>query len=203
MSEPPHAALQRLTINGCHKLVSFAGEGLAAPNLTHLSITYCDKLEAFPSHMNTLLPSLHSLCIGACRKICKVPEGGLPPNLKELVLEGWFAASSSLPYHFAPLLLSKSGDFGVQPASRPHFAPTITHFILSKAGEDGRRKAAFLSLTTQNSRLLEKYAGRETAFLSVSTSIQDCRCLENTARRRVAAKLCMKIFQGHEEMGNY
>ncbi|XP_016181037.1 putative disease resistance protein At3g14460 [Arachis ipaensis] len=88
MSEPPHAALQRLTINGCHKLVSFAGEGLAAPNLTHLSITYCDKLEAFPSHMNTLLPSLHSLCIGACRKICKVPEGGLPPNLKELVLEG-------------------------------------------------------------------------------------------------------------------
>ncbi|QHO22427.1 Putative disease resistance RPP13-like protein [Arachis hypogaea] len=57
MSEPPHAALQRLTINGCHKLVSFAGEGLAAPNLTHLSITYCDKLEAFPSHMNTLLPS--------------------------------------------------------------------------------------------------------------------------------------------------
>ncbi|KAL1329165.1 putative disease resistance RPP13-like protein 1 [Arachis hypogaea] len=88
MSEPPHAALQRLTINGCHKLVSFAGEGLAAPNLTHLSITYCDKLEAFPSHMNTLLPSLHSLCIGACRKICKVPEGGFPPNLKELVLEG-------------------------------------------------------------------------------------------------------------------
>ncbi|QHO52097.1 Putative disease resistance RPP13-like protein [Arachis hypogaea] len=88
ISEAPKAALQRLTINGCHKLVSFAGEGLAAPNLTHLSITYCDKLEALPSHMNTLLPSLHSLCIGTCQKICKVPEGGLPPNLKELLLEG-------------------------------------------------------------------------------------------------------------------
>ncbi|XP_057741978.1 putative disease resistance protein At3g14460 isoform X1 [Arachis stenosperma] len=87
MSDTPHASLQRLTINGCHKLVSFAGEGLAAPNLTHLSVTYCDKLEAFPSHKNAF-PSLHSLCIQACQKMCKVPEGGLPPNLKELVVEG-------------------------------------------------------------------------------------------------------------------
>ncbi|KAL4393686.1 hypothetical protein AHAS_Ahas02G0076800 [Arachis hypogaea] len=38
MSEAPHAALQRLTIFGCDKLVSFAGEGLAAPNLTHLQV---------------------------------------------------------------------------------------------------------------------------------------------------------------------
>ncbi|XP_025644705.1 putative disease resistance RPP13-like protein 1 isoform X2 [Arachis hypogaea] len=38
ISEAPHAALQRLIISGCSKLVSFAGEGLAAPNLTHLQV---------------------------------------------------------------------------------------------------------------------------------------------------------------------
>ncbi|RYR75201.1 hypothetical protein Ahy_A02g009874 [Arachis hypogaea] len=84
MSEAPHAALQRLIISGCSKLVSFAGEGLAAPNLTHLSITHCYKLEALPRDMNSLLPSLHSLEIFCCPNICRLPEAGLPPNLKSL-----------------------------------------------------------------------------------------------------------------------
>ncbi|XLS80360.1 hypothetical protein HN51_046191, partial [Arachis hypogaea] len=48
MSEAPHAALQRLSITYCFKLVSFAGEGLAAPNLTHLEVSFCEKLEALP-----------------------------------------------------------------------------------------------------------------------------------------------------------
>ncbi|RYR23892.1 hypothetical protein Ahy_B02g057382 [Arachis hypogaea] len=59
MSEAPHAALQRLSITNCDKLVSFAGEGLAAPNLTHLQIY-------------------------GCPNICRLPKGGLPPNLKSL-----------------------------------------------------------------------------------------------------------------------
>ncbi|XP_057745756.1 putative disease resistance protein At3g14460 [Arachis stenosperma] len=84
MSEAPHAALQRLSITYCHKLVSFAGEGLAAPNLTHLQVRWCDKLEALPRDMKSLLPSLHSLDINGCPNICRLPEGGLPPNLKEL-----------------------------------------------------------------------------------------------------------------------
>ncbi|XP_057743730.1 putative disease resistance protein At3g14460 [Arachis stenosperma] len=59
MSEAPHAALQRLSIRFCEKLVSFAGEGLAAPSLTHLEIYGCSDM-------------------------CRLAEGGLPPNLKEL-----------------------------------------------------------------------------------------------------------------------
>ncbi|KAL4336537.1 hypothetical protein AHAS_Ahas12G0020100 [Arachis hypogaea] len=59
MSEAPHAALQRLSIYDCPELVSFAGEGLAAPNLTYLKIY-------------------------GCRNICRLPKGGLPPNLKSL-----------------------------------------------------------------------------------------------------------------------
>ncbi|XP_057741798.1 putative disease resistance protein At3g14460 [Arachis stenosperma] len=84
LSEAPHAALQCLTIFGCHKLVSFAAEGLAAPNLTHLSVTWCSRLQALPRDMNSLLPGLHSLEIYGCPNICRLPEGGLPPNLKSL-----------------------------------------------------------------------------------------------------------------------
>ncbi|XP_057744583.1 putative disease resistance protein At3g14460 [Arachis stenosperma] len=84
MSEAPHAALQRLSISECPELVLFAGEGLAAPNLTHLSITHCHKLEALPRDMNSLLPSLHSLQIYSCSDMCRLAEGDLPPNLKEL-----------------------------------------------------------------------------------------------------------------------
>ncbi|XP_057743492.1 putative disease resistance protein At3g14460 [Arachis stenosperma] len=84
MSEAPHAALQRVYISFCRKLVSFAGEGLAAPNLAHLHVRYCDKLEALPRDMKSLLPSLHSLQIYGCPNICRLPEGGLPPNLRSL-----------------------------------------------------------------------------------------------------------------------
>ncbi|XP_052113233.1 putative disease resistance protein At3g14460 [Arachis duranensis] len=84
MLEPPHAALQRLSINFCHKFVSFPEEGLATPNLTHLDVSRCWKLEALPRGMNTLLPNLESLNIAGCPNICRWPEGGLPANLKEL-----------------------------------------------------------------------------------------------------------------------
>ncbi|XP_057742013.1 putative disease resistance protein At3g14460 isoform X2 [Arachis stenosperma] len=84
MSEPPHAALQRLTISGCPQFVSFPQEGLVTPNLTHLHVSWCRKLEALPRGMNTLLPNLQSLDIRRCPNICRSPEGGLPDNLKEL-----------------------------------------------------------------------------------------------------------------------
>ncbi|XP_052113184.1 putative disease resistance protein At3g14460 [Arachis duranensis] len=132
MSMPPHAALQSLSIYKCHKLVSFAGEGLVAPNLTYLSLIQCYNLKALPRDMNSLLPSLQSLEISECENlesismseaphaalqrlkisgcsklvsfageglaapnltylqiydcpnICRLPKGGLPPNLKSL-----------------------------------------------------------------------------------------------------------------------
>ncbi|XP_057743897.1 putative disease resistance protein At3g14460 [Arachis stenosperma] len=84
MSEPPHAALQRLSINWCDKFVSFPEEGLATPNLTHLDVSRCWKLEALPRGMNTLLPNLESLDIAGCPNICRWPEGGLSANLKKL-----------------------------------------------------------------------------------------------------------------------
>ncbi|MED6149423.1 hypothetical protein PIB30_062234 [Stylosanthes scabra] len=89
MSEPTHATLQSLTVSWCHKLVSLTEGGLAAPNLTHLQLNCCDKLEALPPNMHTLLPNLQSLKIEYCRGICRFPEGGLPPNLKKLRMNGY------------------------------------------------------------------------------------------------------------------
>ncbi|XP_025636521.1 putative disease resistance RPP13-like protein 1 [Arachis hypogaea] len=66
INHQPHAALQRLIISG-------TGEGVAAPNL-----------EALPPDVNSLLASLHSLDIHGSSNICRLPKGGLPPNLKEL-----------------------------------------------------------------------------------------------------------------------
>ncbi|MED6199122.1 hypothetical protein PIB30_072989, partial [Stylosanthes scabra] len=96
MSEPPHTALQSLAISWCPKLVSLAEEGLAAPNLTHLGVSDCNKLEALPSNIDTLLPNLQSLDIQGCRRICRFPEGGLPPNLKKLCMNGYEGLLRSL-----------------------------------------------------------------------------------------------------------
>ncbi|MED6215891.1 hypothetical protein PIB30_002579 [Stylosanthes scabra] len=88
MSEPPHTALQRLAIHECPRFVSISGEGLAAPNLTHLDVSFCSNLEALPRDMNTLFPSLLSLDIHGCPKIPRLPEDVLLPNLKQLTVGG-------------------------------------------------------------------------------------------------------------------
>ncbi|MED6138189.1 hypothetical protein PIB30_071976 [Stylosanthes scabra] len=88
MSEAPHTALQSLTISGCPKLVSLTEEGLAAPNLTHLEVNFCKKLEALPRKMDTLFPNLQSLDIKYWLGICRFPEDGLPPNLEKLCIKG-------------------------------------------------------------------------------------------------------------------
>ncbi|RYR23820.1 hypothetical protein Ahy_B02g057312 isoform B [Arachis hypogaea] len=77
-----------LIISFCSKFVSFPGEGLAVPNLTHFDVSFCEKLEALPHDMNTLLLNLQSLEIEGCPEICRLPEGGLPPNLKRLRVGG-------------------------------------------------------------------------------------------------------------------
>ncbi|XP_020970366.1 putative disease resistance RPP13-like protein 1 isoform X4 [Arachis ipaensis] len=116
LSQPPHAALKHLFIDDCCKFVSFPVEGLAAPNLTHLRVTYCYKLESLPANMNTLLPNLHSLEIQRCSEICKLPKGGFPPNLKELSVGGCeeqLKGLSSMCHFNALIELTIEGYFGV------------------------------------------------------------------------------------------
>ncbi|KAL4393039.1 hypothetical protein AHAS_Ahas02G0012100 [Arachis hypogaea] len=72
----PQNGLKELKIKG------YKGEGLAAPNLTHLQVRWCEKLEALPRDMKSLLPSLQSLEISGYQDM--LLEGYLPPNLKSL-----------------------------------------------------------------------------------------------------------------------
>ncbi|MED6139654.1 hypothetical protein PIB30_085843 [Stylosanthes scabra] len=88
MSEPHHTALQSLTIYDCPKFESFSGEGLVAPNLTHLHVGEFSKMKALPSDLRSLFPNLQSLNITGCQKIYRLPKGDLLPNLKELHVGG-------------------------------------------------------------------------------------------------------------------
>ncbi|KAL1367552.1 hypothetical protein AAHE18_02G060100 [Arachis hypogaea] len=109
ISEAPHAALQRLIISGCSKLVSFAGEGLAAPNLTHLQVGGITTLAegGFPPNLKSLevggceeqlwdlswIANFHALThltIHGCSNIKSYPEVGSLPHLPSLTtLEIW------------------------------------------------------------------------------------------------------------------
>ncbi|XP_072069214.1 putative disease resistance RPP13-like protein 1 isoform X1 [Arachis hypogaea] len=114
MSEAPHTAIQHLSITECPELVSFAGEGLAAPNLTSLHVSSCSKLEALPLDMNSVLPSLLFLEIYGCPNICRLPQGGLPPNLEWLDLGIYakqYSCASWMPGNFESLThLTIKGD---------------------------------------------------------------------------------------------
>ncbi|KAK7327826.1 hypothetical protein VNO77_21918 [Canavalia gladiata] len=76
--------LATFSIRGCPNVASFPTQGLPAPNLFRFTISYCNKLESLPSHMNTLLPKLEYLCIDDCPEMESFPEGGMPPSLRTL-----------------------------------------------------------------------------------------------------------------------
>ncbi|KAL1329657.1 putative disease resistance protein At3g14460 [Arachis ipaensis] len=127
ISQPPHTALQRLSIHQCPKFMSFTGEGLAEPNLTHFEVNLCDKLEALPSDMNSLLPNLDSV---DSREICRLPDGGLPPNLKQLIVNKQLRGLSSMGNFNTLTHLTIQGYVGVRSfpevASLPHLPYLIT-----------------------------------------------------------------------------
>ncbi|XP_052113083.1 putative disease resistance RPP13-like protein 1 [Arachis duranensis] len=139
LSQPPHTALQHLSIIGCPKFVSFPGEGLAAPNLTSLHVKRCSKLEEFPRDMNTLLPNLESLEMQHCQEICRFPEGGLPPNLKSLTVGGCeqqLRSVSSMGGNFESLTHLEISGVGCESVksfheigSLPHL-PSITTLVI-------------------------------------------------------------------------
>ncbi|CAL0314649.1 unnamed protein product [Lupinus luteus] len=79
-------ALRTLDIWDCNNFESFPIEGLAVPSMTRLALTNCKKLKSLPCHMNTHLPNLKSLYINSCPEIELFPDGGLPPNLKILLI---------------------------------------------------------------------------------------------------------------------
>ncbi|MED6184919.1 hypothetical protein PIB30_052065 [Stylosanthes scabra] len=182
MSEPHHTALQSLSIFGCPKFVSFS-KGLVAPNLTHLHVERCSKMEALPSDLNRLLPNLQSLSITGCPNIYS-----LPPNLKQLGVGGC--------------------DKQVRGLSSMANLDTITHLIIDGDGCESRIKSFpevgslphLPSLTTLEISGFDHLETLECNELLHLTSLQrlhieSCHKLENMAGEKLPSSLLkFKIF---------
>ncbi|KAM5551452.1 hypothetical protein ABKV19_026337 [Rosa sericea] len=79
-------SLNELQLQSCSNVVAFPGGGLHAPNLTEINIQRCEKLSSLPEQMETLLPSLVSLCLWDCPELECFSEGGFPSKLKSLII---------------------------------------------------------------------------------------------------------------------
>ncbi|XP_059441885.1 putative disease resistance protein At3g14460 [Corylus avellana] len=77
-----------INIRHCHNFVSFPKGGLRAPKLTTFRVDGCGSLRSLPDKMHILLPSLECLDIWHCPKVESFPEGGLPSNLKSILIIG-------------------------------------------------------------------------------------------------------------------
>ncbi|GKV45232.1 hypothetical protein SLEP1_g52341 [Rubroshorea leprosula] len=77
--------LESLRICNCEVLRSLSLEGLS--NLRDLNIRRCAVLEFFPE-MGLSLPNLRSLTIIGCPGLERILDGGFPPDLTDLYLDG-------------------------------------------------------------------------------------------------------------------
>nr|XP_027186167.1 putative disease resistance protein At3g14460 isoform X2 [Cicer arietinum] len=79
--------LNEILITNCPKLVSFARDGLSAPNLRSLLVFDCVNLKSLTCHANTLLRNLEIVSIWNCPEMETFCEGGVPPSLRSLDIE--------------------------------------------------------------------------------------------------------------------
>ena len=56
------------------------------PKFDEVRVENCKSLKSLPEEMHTLLPSLVTLRLDTCPELESFPEGGLPSNLKTLVI---------------------------------------------------------------------------------------------------------------------
>ncbi|GLU07889.1 hypothetical protein SLE2022_248280 [Rubroshorea leprosula] len=75
-----------LTIGNCKSLEFLPERLLSTSTLKTLDITDCYNLKSLPNGMDNCT-SLHRLIISACPAITSIAGGGLPPNLKELLID--------------------------------------------------------------------------------------------------------------------
>ncbi|KAG2668823.1 hypothetical protein I3843_14G008100 [Carya illinoinensis] len=82
-----HLVISKLRISKCPKFVSFPKGGLRAPNLAYFIVKDCESLRSMPDKMHIFLPSLCYLELENCPEVELFPEGGLPSNLKQIVIK--------------------------------------------------------------------------------------------------------------------
>ncbi|KAG2669028.1 hypothetical protein I3760_14G015600 [Carya illinoinensis] len=75
-------AISNIEIHGCPNFVSFPKGGLLAPYLASFIVKECESLRSMPDN----LLSLCYLQLVDCPRVELFPEGGLPSNLKHIVI---------------------------------------------------------------------------------------------------------------------
>ncbi|KAJ1413482.1 P-loop containing nucleoside triphosphate hydrolase [Sesbania bispinosa] len=79
-------SLTHLKIRNCPEFVSFPRRGLSEPKLDTFEIKGLENLKTLPESMHNLLPLLRKLDLEDCPQVESFSNGGLPSNLKYLVL---------------------------------------------------------------------------------------------------------------------
>ncbi|XP_058771515.1 putative disease resistance RPP13-like protein 1 [Vicia villosa] len=125
-----------IDIRDCPKFVSFPREGLSAPNLTSLRVSWCLNLKSLPCHINNLLPKLKELKIYDCPEMETFPEGGMPPSLRTIEVRNCEKLLRNPSLSFFDMLSHLSvGDLhdGVESFPKKGFAllpPSLTSLTL-------------------------------------------------------------------------
>ncbi|KAK7390619.1 hypothetical protein VNO78_25942 [Psophocarpus tetragonolobus] len=79
--------LKCLRIENCENMESLLVTGSDSPKtLSSFKICNCPNLKSLPDQMSTLFPKLENLEIFKCPEIECFPEGGMPPNLRKIVI---------------------------------------------------------------------------------------------------------------------
>ncbi|KAF5459108.1 hypothetical protein F2P56_023087 [Juglans regia] len=78
--------ISKIEIQKCPNFVSFPKGGLRAPNLADFILNDCESLRSMPDKMHLFLPSLWFLGLEDCPEVESFPEGGLPSNLKQIMI---------------------------------------------------------------------------------------------------------------------
>lgn len=155
--------LESLHIEFCNNLVSFPCGGLPAPKLSSLWVQNCEKLEALPEQMHSLLPSLQKFELSSCPKIESFPEGGLPSKL------------DSLSIRKCKKLVGGRRGWGLQTLT------SLTHFALSCESEDVVESFPEEGLLPSTLKLLS------------IRNLQNLKSLNNRALQLLVSLKCLEI----------
>ncbi|TKY63576.1 putative disease resistance RPP13 protein 1 [Spatholobus suberectus] len=176
-------SLSSFEICMCPNFVSFPREGLPAPNLTRFIVSHCAKLRSLPDEMSTLLPKLEYLNISNCPEIESFPGGGMPPNLRTVIIINCEKLLSGPAWPSMDMLTSLhvwGPCDGIKSFPKEGLLPpSLTHLDLCN----------FSSLETLD------YKGLLHLTSLQNLEIEDCQKLENMVGERLPVSLIKLIIR--------
>ncbi|GKV45219.1 hypothetical protein SLEP1_g52327 [Rubroshorea leprosula] len=123
--------LESIRIGDCEVLRSLSLDGLS--NLRDLNIRRCAVLEFF-LEMGLSLPNLRSLTIIGCRGLERILDGGFPPNLTDLKLDGEHLKQPAVERGLRNLTsLQSFGIYNTCPPPGIVLPPSLIYVVIANA----------------------------------------------------------------------